>query len=79
LQNAAKHAGPDASLSIRLAQSDGRVGFRVEDDGGGFDYPAAQIGHGLVNMAGRGAFSAPIRHLAVSVRPRYEISVVPLR
>ena len=37
LQNAAKHAGPGASATIRLFETDGHISFSVEDDGNGFD------------------------------------------
>jgi len=53
LQNAAKHAGPDASSSVRLDERDGHVSFRVEDDGAGFDPAVANAGAGLTNLADR--------------------------
>jgi signal transduction histidine kinase len=53
LQNAAKHAGPGASVTIRLTRADGSVGFRVEDDGAGFDPAAVTPGRGLANVADR--------------------------
>jgi signal transduction histidine kinase len=53
LQNAAKHAGPGASATIRLTQNDHRVGFDVADDGAGFDRASAQPGRGLTNVADR--------------------------
>jgi signal transduction histidine kinase len=53
LQNAAKHAGPGASATIRLDESDGHVGFSVEDDGVGFDPRAVARGAGLTNLANR--------------------------
>jgi signal transduction histidine kinase len=53
VQNAAKHAGPDASVQIRLERADGHVGFAVEDDGRGFDRRSAPMGHGLENIADR--------------------------
>src|SRR4051794_29786391 len=37
LQNAAKHAGLDASVAVELVQLDGHVTFTVQDDGAGFD------------------------------------------
>lgn len=36
LQNAAKHAGPDARVTIRLDRMEHELGFAVEDDGDGF-------------------------------------------
>ncbi|HEY6889676.1 MAG TPA: ATP-binding protein [Solirubrobacter sp.] len=53
LQNAAKHAGPDPFVEIRLDRSDERVRFSIEDDGGGFDLEAAQRGSGLGNLQRR--------------------------
>jgi signal transduction histidine kinase len=53
LQNAAKHAGPGASVAVRLADDDGLVSFSVEDDGAGFDPAAVQRGAGLDNLAQR--------------------------
>jgi signal transduction histidine kinase len=53
LQNAAKHAGPGASATIRLSEENGRVSFGVEDDGAGFDPGAVERGAGLHNLADR--------------------------
>jgi signal transduction histidine kinase len=53
LQNATKHAGPDASVVVRLAGGDGWVRFSVEDDGAGFDVPTVRRGLGLDNMRDR--------------------------
>jgi signal transduction histidine kinase len=53
LQNAAKHAGPDAIVSIRLDRVDGRARFSIEDDGAGFDLATAAPGAGLSNLASR--------------------------
>jgi signal transduction histidine kinase len=54
LQNAAKHAGPEARATVRLSQTGGAVRFEVSDDGRGFD-PAAVTNHrsGLQNMTDR--------------------------
>jgi signal transduction histidine kinase len=53
LQNAAKHAGPQASVAIELVQQDGHVTFTVEDDGNGFDPHTSERGAGLSNLAHR--------------------------
>jgi signal transduction histidine kinase len=53
LQNAAKHAGPGASATVRLSETEDRVSFSVEDDGAGFDPAAAERGAGLTNLADR--------------------------
>jgi signal transduction histidine kinase len=53
LQNAAKQAGPGASATIRLAETDDHVSFDVEDDGAGFDPDAIERGAGLTNLVDR--------------------------
>jgi signal transduction histidine kinase len=53
LQNAAKHAGPGATISIDVAQRDGVVAFEVRDDGVGIDLARVRPGRGLVNIAER--------------------------
>jgi signal transduction histidine kinase len=52
LQNAAKHAGGAASVSVRLSADD-RLRFEVRDDGAGFDPGAVSGGTGLTNMRDR--------------------------
>ena len=54
LQNAAKHAGPEATVTVRVELADGAVHFEVADDGHGFD-PAdgAPAGHGLRSLSDR--------------------------
>jgi signal transduction histidine kinase len=53
MQNAGKHAGDDARLTITISESDGQLRFEVADDGPGFDAGAAAMGHGFVNMRDR--------------------------
>ena len=53
LQNAAKHAGPDALVSIHLARSDGHISFSIEDDGAGFEPGRVRRGAGLANVESR--------------------------
>jgi signal transduction histidine kinase len=53
LQNASKHAGPDASATVHLDHDRDHVRFCVEDDGVGFDSRAVERGVGLVNLADR--------------------------
>ena len=54
LQNAGKHAGPDASTTITVREDEGALLFEVVDDGAGFDSRGrAHEGHGFVNMADR--------------------------
>jgi signal transduction histidine kinase len=53
LQNAAKHAGNSAKVTVRLSQVDGQVQFDVIDDGRGYDAAAVGPSVGLQNMADR--------------------------
>lgn len=52
LQNAAKHAGPEARTALRLRQDDNRLYFEVRDSGLGFEVPEQERG-GLANMRDR--------------------------
>jgi signal transduction histidine kinase len=53
VQNAAKHAGDGAKVTIVLASGAGEASFLVEDDGAGFDPDATQRGGGITNIADR--------------------------
>jgi signal transduction histidine kinase len=53
LQNAAKHAGRGASVTVHVSEYQGHVGFAVEDDGVGFDPGTVERGSGLDNLAER--------------------------
>ena len=50
IQNAAKHAGRDAKVTVRLGCDDGRLQFEVTDDGRGFDLRATTPGAGLASV-----------------------------
>jgi signal transduction histidine kinase len=52
-QNAAKHAGPGAAISLDVAERDGIIAFKVRDDGDGVDLERVRPGQGLVNIAER--------------------------
>jgi signal transduction histidine kinase len=52
MQNAAKHAGRDASVTVRLSCDEDELTFSVEDDGCGFE-PASAQGSGLAGMGDR--------------------------
>jgi signal transduction histidine kinase len=52
MQNASKHAGGGAVISIALGEGDGLV-FEVRDDGAGFDRSVVAPGAGLTNMQDR--------------------------
>jgi signal transduction histidine kinase len=54
LQNAGKHAGPDATATVRVWRDGSELRFEVADTGPGFDPTGgASAGHGFVNMADR--------------------------
>jgi signal transduction histidine kinase len=53
LQNAAKHAGPDARAAIELRMEGGSLHFSVRDDGAGFDPGVMRPGYGLINLRDR--------------------------
>jgi len=52
-QNAAKHAGPGAAISIDVADHRAGIAFELRDDGVGFDPRSAAPGQGLANIAER--------------------------
>ncbi|HEV8164106.1 MAG TPA: GAF domain-containing sensor histidine kinase, partial [Actinomycetota bacterium] len=53
LQNAMKHAGPAATVVVRVWEEAGALRFAVADDGAGFDPAAKATGTGFVNMRDR--------------------------
>jgi signal transduction histidine kinase len=53
LQNATKHAGPDAHVAASLHAENGHLRLEVSDDGPGFDLAAVRAGFGLHNMEDR--------------------------
>jgi signal transduction histidine kinase len=53
IQNAIKHAGPHAQVTICLEQSGELLTFSVADNGSGFDQATVAQGHGLTNMQDR--------------------------
>jgi signal transduction histidine kinase len=53
LQNAVKHAGPKASILIRLVGERDHVSFSVDDSGIGFDPARVDDRDGLVHLADR--------------------------
>jgi signal transduction histidine kinase len=62
LQNAMKHAGPEATSSIQVWEEKGALRFEVRDDGAGFDAAVKATGTGFVNMADRlGAIGGSLR------------------
>ena len=62
LQNAGKHAGKEASATIRVREDEGGLLFEVADNGAGFDPSVAPQGAGLANMTDRlGAIGGSLR------------------
>ena len=60
LQNAGKHA-PDATVTVRVSESPGRLTFEVKDDGPGFDVATKGRGQGFTNMSDRvGAYGGVV-------------------
>lgn len=62
LQNAGKHAGAGATVTIRIREEAGGLLFSVADDGPGFATTTKGLGQGFVNMADRvGAIGGRLR------------------
>jgi signal transduction histidine kinase len=54
MQNAGKHAGPEATINIHIWEDEGALRFEVSDTGPGFDAKGAKgKGHGFINMSDR--------------------------
>ncbi len=53
MQNAGKHAGEGASITVTITGDEHHLDFCVADDGAGFDPKASEAGHGFVNMRDR--------------------------
>lgn len=53
LQNAGKHAGEVATITVTVEVVEGGIGFEVRDTGLGFELGSGVRGHGFVNMADR--------------------------
>jgi signal transduction histidine kinase len=53
IQNAAKHAGPGASVTVRLQREGNELAFTVHDTGLGFDQRAVPPGTGLTGVQDR--------------------------
>ena len=53
IQNAARHAGPSASVTVTLRRNAGDLLFVVTDTGRGFDVKTAESGAGLTNVRDR--------------------------
>jgi signal transduction histidine kinase len=64
IQNAAKHAGPAATVTVRVRADAGRVTFEIRDDGVGFDLDDVHAGQGLTNLHDRVAAVGGDMHVA---------------
>jgi signal transduction histidine kinase len=53
IQNAAKHAGPGASITVQLTREGHELAFSVHDTGRGFDHQATAKGAGLTGIQDR--------------------------
>ena len=53
MQNAGKHAGAEARITVSLGHDGTTLRFEVADDGAGFVPGDAEEGHGFVNMRDR--------------------------
>jgi signal transduction histidine kinase len=79
LQNAMKHAGPSARISIRLEESDDELRFEVRDDGAGFAGSTGGGGRGIGNVRDRiGAIGGRIELRSEPGRGTILAGVVPL-
>jgi signal transduction histidine kinase len=80
VQNATKHAGPGASVSITLREDAAGLEFEVSDDGAGFDASEAHSGTGLQNMRDRvGALDGRLSIVAAPGRGTVVAGSIPLR
>jgi len=80
MQNAGKHAGEHASVTVLVADAGGLLTFEVTDDGVGYSTADTHRGYGLLNMADRvGALGG---RLSIDSTPGSGTSVrgeIPLR
>jgi signal transduction histidine kinase len=53
MQNAGKHAGDGAQITVTVTADERSLDFTVADDGAGFDEAVVEAGHGFVNMRDR--------------------------
>jgi signal transduction histidine kinase len=79
IQNAAKHAGPDVRVTIRIWEEDATLLFEVADDGCGFDQGTRPTGVGLANMRDRvGALGGQLHVETAAGEGTHVVGGVPL-
>jgi signal transduction histidine kinase len=79
LQNAMKHAGPAATVVVRVWEEAGALRFAVTDDGVGLDPAAKATGAGFVNMRDRlGAIGGSLRVQSSPSAGTSVLGVLPL-
>jgi signal transduction histidine kinase len=64
IQNAAKHGGPGATVTVSVRAPSGRVTFEIRDNGVGFDVDEVHRGQGLTNLHDRVAAVSGEVHVA---------------
>jgi signal transduction histidine kinase len=80
VQNATKHAGPHARVTITLSREPDRVLFAVADDGVGMDDPSAAKGEALTSMRDRiGAVNGALEITSIPGHGTTVRGTVPLR
>ncbi len=79
IQNAAKHAGADTKVEVRLAQRGDTIELVIEDDGPGFNPEGETEGIGLINMRDRiGDVGGTLRIVSIPGRGTLVSASVPL-
>jgi signal transduction histidine kinase len=79
MQNAGKHAGPEATVTVTVRSGAEALAFSVMDDGVGFD-PSAAAGHGFENMRDRlGAFGGTLEVVSAPGAGTTVTGTLPLR
>ena len=79
LQNAAKHAGEEASARVRVWEEEGALLFEVVDDGVGFDPRPHEQSAGLINMSDRlGALGGRLRIKSAPGEGTRVVGTIPL-
>ncbi len=73
LQNAAKHAGSQASISLTLSDDRRKLRFEVADTGVGFDSRVIASGNGLTHIQDR--IGSVGGHVAISSTPNHGTSI----